>query len=125
MEIFYIKFALQMVSLQPQHYGYTQHACTYCVQVRKAVAENLYVLLLSQQDSHPGLEGLATDAACDVLCESVWDGPLLEAKIARDALYDLLQLRPASCSKQDRARGEATIRWGVIEEGIPCLNVIA
>lgn len=68
------------------------------------------MLLLSQQDSHPGLEGLATDAACDVLCESVWDGPLLEAKIARDALYDLLQLRPASCSKQDRATGEVTIR---------------
>ena len=114
-----------MVNLQPDNYEYTQYARIYCVQVRKAVAENLYVLLLSQQDSHPGLEGLDTDTACDVLCESVWDGPLLEAKIARDALYDLLQLRPASCSKQDRARGEVDMGWGLTEEKRPCVNVIA
>ena len=60
------------------------------------MAENLYVWLLTQQDSHPGLEGLNTDAACDVLCESVWDGSLQEAKIAREALYSLLQLPPAA-----------------------------
>ena len=71
-----------------------------CTQVRKAVAENLYVWLLTQQDSHPGLEGLNTDAACDVLCESIWDGSLQEAKIAREALYGLLQLPQAPAVKQ-------------------------
>ena len=70
------------------------------MQVRKAVAENLYVWLLTQQDSHPGLQGLSTDAACDVLCESVWDGSLQEAKVAREALYSLLQLPPAPAVKQ-------------------------
>ena len=71
------------------------------MQVRKAVAENLYVWLLTQQDSHPCLEGLNTDAACDVLCESVWDGPLQEARIAREALYSLLQLPLALAVKQE------------------------
>ena len=64
------------------------------------MAENLYVWLLTQQDSHPGLVGLKTDAACDVLCESVWDSSLQEAKIAREALYSLLQLPPAPVAKQ-------------------------
>ena len=48
--------------------------------------------LLSQQGCHPVLMGLNTDAACDVLCESVWDGSLLEAKAAREPLCSLLQL---------------------------------
>ena len=74
--------------------------CSSFVQVRKAVAENLYVWLLTQQDCHPNLEGLSTDAACNVLCESVWDGSLQEAKIAREALYSLLQLPPAPAIKQ-------------------------
>lgn len=73
------------------------------MQVRKTVAENLYVWLLTHQDSHPGLEGLNTDAACDVLCESVWDGALQEAKTAREALYSLLQLPPATAAAKQGA----------------------
>ncbi len=64
------------------------------------MAEHLYVWLLTQQDSHPGLEGLNTDAACDVLCESVWDGSLQDARIAREALYSLLQIPPSPAVKQ-------------------------
>ena len=63
-------------------------------QARKAVAEHLYVWLLSQQGCHPDSMGLDTDAACDVLCKPVWDGSLQEAKTAREPLYSLLQLLP-------------------------------
>ena len=62
--------------------------------VRKAVAKHLYMWLLSRQASSPDLTGLNTDAACDVLCESVWDGSLQEVKSAREALYSHLQLQP-------------------------------
>ena len=69
--------------------------------------------LLSQQGCHPDLMGLNTDAACDVLCESVWDGSLQEAKAAREPLYGLLQLQHrlrnvgiacAEAQKADRGR---------------------
>lgn len=78
------------------------------MQVRKAVAEHLYVWLLTQQDCHPDLEGLATDTACDVLAESVWDGPLQEARTAREALYGLLQLKPAVALDSEGAAKETT-----------------
>ena len=68
------------------------------------MAENLYVWLLTQQDSHPGLAGLNTDAACDVLCESIWDGSLQDARIAREALYSLLQIPPAPAVKREPGR---------------------
>ena len=75
--------------------------------------------LLSQQGCHPDLMALNTDAACDVLCESVWDGSLQEAKAAREPLYGLLQLQPrlknvgtacAEVQKADRASAIAPER---------------
>ena len=71
--------------------------------------------LLSQQGCHPDLMGLSTDAACDVLCESVWDGSLQEAKAAREALYSLLQLQPrlhnggTACAEVYKADRETSV----------------
>ena len=60
--------------------------------VRRAVAEQLYIRLMTLEE-HARWAGCALDAAADVLCESLWDGPRAGAKAARDGLYPLLRLQ--------------------------------
>lgn len=60
-------------------------------QVRRAVAEQLYIRLMTLEE-HPPWAGCALDAAADVLAESLWDGPMPGAKSARAVLYPLLRL---------------------------------
>ncbi|BDA42087.1 probable tubulin-specific chaperone D [Coccomyxa sp. Obi] len=57
--------------------------------VRKSVAEQLYVRLLTLDD-HPCYQGCDLDLAQQVLCDATWDGQLAEAKAARDSLACLL-----------------------------------
>jgi hypothetical protein len=61
------------------------------LQVRRAVAEQLYIRLMTLEE-HPRWAGCALDAAADVLAESLWDGPMAGAKAARAGLYPLLRV---------------------------------
>jgi hypothetical protein len=57
--------------------------------VRKAAAEQLYIRLLTL-DEHPALGRCDLEAAMQLLCDSVWDGQLPDARAAREALRSQL-----------------------------------
>lgn len=67
-------------------------------QVRKQAAEQLYVQLMTLEDTAVyGEECL--DAAFDILTEVAWDGPMEHVKAARSQLLQVFQLGAPESSK--------------------------
>ena len=63
-----------------------------CVQVRKQAAEQLYVRLLTIEDSGAYDEDML-EPAYDVLTEVAWDGPVEAVKAARAQLMSIFKLQ--------------------------------
>lgn len=61
------------------------------VQVRRVAAEQLYTALLLWEEDDTA-EGMALDAAENILCETCWDGPATEVRPARIRLAESLNV---------------------------------
>eukprot|EP00873_Tetraselmis_striata_P016212 jgi/Tetstr1/436476/TSEL_025304.t1 len=80
--------------------------------VRKFVAEQLYVSLLTRQDDIDDIGDDAFEGIYDVLTGTVWDGSAAAAKEARAGIYPLLGMEPpkpkagAEAAQAKRAEAE-------------------
>lgn len=67
-------------------------------QVRKQAAEQLYVQLMTVEDTGVYDEA-CLDAAFDILTEVAWDGPIENVKAARSQLLHIFQLSAPESNK--------------------------
>ncbi len=79
-------------------YVYKTHISGAFWQVRKQAAEQLYVQLMTVEDTGVYDEE-CLDAAFDILTEVAWDGPIEHVKAARSQLLQIFQLGAPESSK--------------------------
>lgn len=72
------------------------HDGTWLLQVRKQAAEQLYVRLMTIEDSGVYSED-CLELAYDVLTEVAWDGPLENVKAAQSQLLNIFELQASEC----------------------------
>ncbi len=78
------------------------------LQVRKQAAEQLYVRLMTVEDTGAYLEE-ALDLAYDVLTEVAWDGPLEPVKAARTRLLQIFELKTSESDASSADLQEAIV----------------